>query len=102
MSAAQDAVVDRVRTEGGIMILRLVCYACVKCPRFSCESKYKRCHCCLLACFRCKKIRRSNINGDVPKSNHVGKDLDTIEYSYEHPVVADSTEQVIVIVEVHL
>ena len=50
--------------------------------------------------FRCKKIRRTNINGDVPKSN--GKDLDTIEYSYEHPVVADSTEQVITIFEVHL
>ena len=46
--------------------------------------------------FSCKKIRRTIINGDVPKSN--GKDLDTIEYSYEHPVVADSTEQVIVIV----
>ena len=46
--------------------------------------------------FSCKKIRRTNNNGDVPKSN--GKDLDTIEYSYEHPVVADSTEQVIVIV----
>ena len=48
--------------------------------------------------FRCNKIRRSNINGDVPKSNHVGKDIDTIEYSYEHPVVADSIEQVIVVV----
>ena len=46
--------------------------------------------------FSCKKIRRTIINGDVPKSN--GKDLDTIEYSYEHPVVAESTEQVIVIV----
>ena len=46
--------------------------------------------------FRCKKIRRTNNNEDVPKSN--GKDLDTIQYSYEHPVVADSTEQVIVIV----
>ena len=50
--------------------------------------------------FSCKKIRRTNNNEDVPKSN--GKDLDTIEYSYEHPVVADSTEQVITIFEVHL
>ena len=48
--------------------------------------------------FRFKKIRRSNTNGDVPESNPFGKNFDTIEYSYEHPVVADSTEQVIVIV----
>ena len=52
--------------------------------------------------FRFKKIRRSNIKGDVPESNYVVKNIETIEYSYEHPIVADSTEQVIVIVEVHL
>ena len=48
MSAAQDAVIDRVRTEGGIMILRLVCYAFVKCLRLFCDSEYKRCHLCSL------------------------------------------------------
>ena len=101
MSAAQDAVIDRVRTEGGIMILRLVHYAFVKCLRLFCDSEYKRCHLWFLV-FRFKKIRRSNIKGDVPESNYVGKNIETIEYSYEHPIVADSTEQVIVIVEVHL
>ena len=51
MSAAQDAVIDRVRTEGGIMNLKLVYYASVECFRSFCESKYKRCHLCLLVCF---------------------------------------------------